>query len=343
MTRLLLVLAVLGTLGVWEARAQMSYGRAPRVAKEPDLPTGLVKVDQKLGGQVPLDLEFYDHHGKAIALKDCVNGKPTVLVLAYYACPKLCTEVLNGLVAEMKPLTRFSLRAGDQFNVVTLSINPKDNPLSSRPKRAVYLAAYDNRNEEDPGWWFLTASHGQGTDLLEAFGKVQAVADSVGYRYVADNRQAYDQAAEEPDEAARRVKLETAVRKTKDYTHPSVVMILTPEGRISQYFHGLSRSMGGEGLDYGYNAEDLRKSLAEANGGRIGSPLTNAAMSCFAYDSQSDVYKLNMGRLQWFAAPFPFLVLGIAWFARRQAKREKLEQAGEVKPAQGFVRMEESR
>lgn len=325
--RLLLALAVFSTLSVWEVRAQMSYGRAPKVAKEPDMPKDLVKVEQHLGDQVPLDLEFYDHHGKPVTLKDCVNGKPTVLVLAYYSCPKLCTEVLNGLVAEMKPLTRFSLRAGEQFNVITVSINPKDGPLSARPKRAAYLAEYDNRNEEDPGWWFLTASHGQGTNLVEAQAKIQFLADSVGFRYAADNYKAYQQAIEEGDPTKRDVMYETAIRKTKDYVHPSVIMILTPEGKISQYFHGLSRSMGGDNLDDGYNAEDLRKALAEANGGKIGTPLNRMALSCYAYDDHSATYKLNMGRLQWFAAPFPFLVLAIAGYAVWQARRERGRKA----------------
>lgn len=325
MHRGLLALVIVFAVATLDVRAQMSYGRAPKVAKEPNLPVGLVKVDQKLGGQIPLDLELYDHHGKPIKLADCVDGKPTILVLAYFACPKLCTEVLNGLVYEMQPLTRFNLRAGKQFNVITVSINPKDSPLSARPKRAAYLETYDKRGEDEPGWWFLTASHGQGTNLLEAQEKIKTLSDAVGFHYVADNREAYDQAYAESDETKRKVKLETAIRKTKDYVHPSMVLVMTPQGRISQYFHGLPRSIGGDDLEFGYNAEDLRKALAAANDGRLGSRLTNMAISCYAYDDLSATYKLNMSRLQWVAAPFPFMVLGLVWYARRQALRERLK------------------
>jgi len=321
MTRGLLILAMILTTGA-KLPAQMSYGRAPKVAKEPELPPG-VGVTQKLGESVPLDLVFRDHHNRETTLAACVDGKPTVLVLAYFSCPKLCTEVLNGLVGEMKPLTRFNLRAGKDFNVVTVSINPKDDPQFARKKRTSYLDEYDKRGEDEPGWWFLTASHGQGTNLVEAETKIRTLADAVGFGYAADNYRAYDTARGEADPHKRGVLLESAIRKTKDYVHPSMVVVLTKEGKISQYFHGLPRSIGGESLDDGYNAEDLRQALDAANGGRIGTMLNRMAMSCFAYDDQSAVYKLNMGRLRWAAAPFVVLPLGFAFYAWRQSRREK--------------------
>ncbi len=320
---LLFLLLVVLTGG--ELRAQISYGRAPKVAKDPEQPPG-VGITQKLGGKVPLDLEFRDHHNRPIKLSECVGDKPTVLVLAYFSCPKLCTEVLNGLVGEMKPLTRFDMRAGKDFNVITVSINPKDDPQFARKKRTSYLDEYDKRAEEDPGWWFLTASHGQGTDLLEAEGKIRTLAESIGYGYAADNWKAYDAARSETDPAKRAVLLETAIRKTKDYVHPSVVVILTKDGTISQYFHGLPRAVGGGDLDDGYNAEDLRTSLGTANGGKIGSTLNRLAMSCFAYDDQSATYKLNMSRLRWAAAPFLLMPLGFGFYAWRQARRERAKR-----------------
>lgn len=322
MTRSLLIAMLLTGLLAGGARAQMSYGRAPKVNKEPELPPG-VGVTQKLGAQIPLDLVFRDHDGHDIRLADCLQGKPTILVLAYFSCPKLCTEVLNGLVGEMKPLTRFSLRAGKDFNVVTVSINPRDAVAFARMKRLSYLEEYDKRPEHEPGWWFLTANHGQGTNLPEAEQKIRQLADAVGFNYAPDNHKAYAQAYAEPDDAKRHVMLETAIRKTKDYVHPSMVVVLTPEGKVSQYFHGLPRSAGGN-LDDGYTAEDLRQALAAANGGKIGTLLNRMAISCYAYDDLSANYKLNMGRLQWAAAPFLLLVPGIAFYAWRQARRERI-------------------
>jgi protein SCO1/2 len=301
-------------LAVGPAAAQMSYGKAPRLNKEPDLPAG-VGVEQKLGAQVPLDLVFHDHDGKPVRLGDCVGGKPTILVLAYYACPKLCTEVLNGLVRELKALNRIGLSAGRDFNVVTVSINPKDAPAFARMKRLSYLEEYDRRPENEPGWWFLTASRGQGTDVLAGYDQVKALANAVGFNYAADNQKQYDDAAAEPDETKRRVLLEKAVRRTKDYTHPSVVMVLTPAGQLSQYHLGLA--------PVDYTAEDVRRSLTAASDGKMGSVATRAALLCFAYDSAEGHYRPVMTAMGLAAAPFPFIIAGIVYFAWRRARREK--------------------
>ena len=76
--RIILPVALLAAaLAAGPAAAQMSYGKAPRVPQEPELPPG-VGLDQKLGAKVPLDLVFYDHDGKPVRLGDCVNGKPTI-------------------------------------------------------------------------------------------------------------------------------------------------------------------------------------------------------------------------------------------------------------------------
>jgi protein SCO1/2 len=296
------------------AAAQMSYGKAPRLSQEPDLPAG-VGVDQKIGNKIPLDLVFHDHNGKPIRLADCVGGKPTVLVLAYYACPKLCTEVLNGLVRELKAMNRIGLSAGRDFNVVTVSINPKDAPPFARMKRLSYLEEYDRRPENEAGWWFLTASHGQGTDLLAAYEQVQTLATAVGFNFAADNQSQYDEAATEGDPTKKRLLLEKAIRKTKDYVHPSVVMILTPDGTLSQYHLGLAP------MDY--TAEDIRTSLTTASDGKMGSLATRAALLCFAYDTAEGHYRPVMRALAVVAAPFPLLIGLIVFFAWRRSRREQ--------------------
>lgn len=313
--RIALPVALLAAVFAAEpAAAQMAYGKAPRVNKEPDLPPG-VGVEQKIGGKVPLDLTFYDHNGRETRLADCVNGKPTMLVLAYYACPKLCTEVLNGLVREMKAMNRLGLSAGKDYNVITVSINPKDAPTFARMKRRSYLDEYDKRPEEEAGWWFLTASHGQGTNLFEAQEKIDALADAVGFRYAADNQKMYDEAATEADPLKRSLLKEKAVRKTKEYVHASTVMVLTPDGTISQYHHGLAPA--------DYTAEDLRKSLTAAAGGKMGSVASRVATLCFAYDSAEGHYRPVMRVMALIAAPVGLLVVAFAVTAIRRARREK--------------------
>jgi protein SCO1/2 len=296
------------------AAAQMAYGRAPRLPKEPDLPPG-VKIEQKIGAKVPLDLVFHDHLGREVKLAECVNGKPTILVLAYYACPKLCTEVLNGLVREMKALNRLGISAGKDYNVVTVSINPKDAPTFARMKRQSYLDEYDKRPEDEAGWWFLTASHGQGTNLLEAQDRIDALAAAVGFRYAADNYRAYDEAAAEVDPTKRAALREKAIRHTKEYIHESTIIVLTPDGTVSQYHLGLAPG--------NYTAEDIRKSLDRAAGGRMGTLLQELKLTCFSYDVHSGRYEPVMRVMGLLAVPVGLLVVGLTYMTVRRARREK--------------------
>src|SRR5437763_144732 len=94
---------------------------------EADLPPVLrdVAFDQRLDQQVPLDIAFRDEAGRTVRLGDYFDGKPVVLVLAYYRCPMLCTQVLNGLVQAMLEIP---FEAGKEFNVLTVSFDPREEP-----------------------------------------------------------------------------------------------------------------------------------------------------------------------------------------------------------------------
>ena len=232
MTRTLPLLALFAAmLAAGPALAQgMSYGRAPKIEADPTLP-GRSGVDSKIGTKIPLDLTFYDHLNRPVTLRDVTSGKPTIFILAYYSCPKLCTEVLNGLVGEMRKMARDGYVVGRDFHVVTVSINPLDAPAFAFKKRRSYLDELDRRPDEEPGWSFLTAGHGQGTNVVEAYRNIQLLADSVGFRYVADNQKQYDDVASFP-EVQREAKLDKAVHKTKDFVHPSTVMVVTADGTV---------------------------------------------------------------------------------------------------------------
>jgi protein SCO1 len=159
-----------------------------------------VGIDQKLDGQVPLDLAFRDETGKTVQLAEYFGEKPVVLALVYYECPMLCTQVLNGLLRSFQIL---QFDVGKQFNVVTVSINPREKPDLARAKQEVYVGLY-GRDGAAQGWHFLTGDDDQ----------IRRLAKSVGYRY------AYDQ-------------------ETGQYAHASGIMVLTPQGRISKYFYGI--------------------------------------------------------------------------------------------------------
>ena len=159
-----------------------------------------VGLDQKLNQQIPLHLNFRDETGKTVQLGDYFGAKPVILVLAYYECPMLCTQVLNGLTRSMQGMP---LEVGRQFNVVTVSINPRDSTALAAAKKRLYAGIY-GRSGADRGWRFLTGDQPS----------IDELARAVGFRY------AYD-------------------RESDQYAHASGIMILTPEGKLSRYFYGI--------------------------------------------------------------------------------------------------------
>lgn len=166
------------------------------------IPTILKKVgiEQKLDSQLPLETKFVDENGQEVELKQYFGKKPIILALVYYECPMLCNEVLNGLVASVKPIT---FDAGKEFDVVAISFNPKEKPELAKAKKESYLARYNHPGTEN-GWHFLTGSQ-ESIDL---------VANAVGFNY-------------EWDESS------------KQFAHAGGIMVATPGGKLSHYFYGI--------------------------------------------------------------------------------------------------------
>lgn len=159
-----------------------------------------VGIEQHLDGQVPADLAFVDDTGRAVKLGDYFGKKPLVLNLVYYTCPMLCGEALAGLSASMK-MVKFDV--GNEFEVVTVSFNPKETPEIAAAKKKEYLERY-GRPHAAAGWHFLT---GQAESI-------NALTKAVGFQYQ------YDESKNQ-------------------YAHATAIMVLTPQGRISRYFYGV--------------------------------------------------------------------------------------------------------
>jgi protein SCO1 len=184
--------------------------RAQPVSPEPgDAATakpGLLKqigIDQRLHQQVPLDLAFKDEAGRDVRLGDYFGKRPVILVLGYYECPMLCTQVLNAAVSALSLLT---FDAGREFDVVAVSINPKETPALAAQKKQSYMERY-GRPHTVEGWHFLT-----GTEA-----SIQRLAASVGFRYAFDE-------------------------EIQQYAHAAVIEVLTPRGVIAKYFYGIEFS-----------------------------------------------------------------------------------------------------
>jgi protein SCO1/2 len=212
-------------------------------------PPGLeqVGITQKLDAQLPLDLTFRDETGKSVQLKEYFGKKPVILNFAYYTCPMLCGELLKGLTTSLKGL-KFEL--GNEFDVVTVSIDPHDTPETATEKKAEYLQRYGHP-ERAAGWHFLTGSQESITALTKAAG--------FGYQY---NQQ------------------------TMQFAHATAIMMVTPQGKLAQYFYGVD-----------FAPKDLRLGIVQASNEKIGNLVDQVLLYCYHYDPATGKYGAIVARV----------------------------------------------
>ena len=159
-----------------------------------------IGIDQRLGEQLDLALAFKDETGATVRLDDYFGSRPVILTLNYYECPMLCTLELNGLTAALRTI---SLEPGRDFQIVTVSINPKETPELAAQKKAQYVKEY-GREGATSGWHFLTGDERE----------IRALADAVGFRYAFDP-------------------------ESGQFVHAAGIVVATPDGRLSRYFYGV--------------------------------------------------------------------------------------------------------
>jgi protein SCO1/2 len=161
-----------------------------------------VGIEEKLGDTITLETPFVDSSGKAVKLKDFFDGeRPVLLTLNYSDCPMLCSLQLNGLLDALK-LMKWNL--GDNFQILTVSIDPNESPARAQLTKQKYLKLY-GRAGSAGGWRFLTAEEEH----------IQRLADEVGFGY-------------------------TFVKDTGEFAHAAAVIVLTPEGKVSRYLYGVA-------------------------------------------------------------------------------------------------------
>jgi protein SCO1/2 len=171
-----------------------------QTASTPAKLPGKVAIAQKLGSQVPLDLMFRDETGKVVRLREYFGGKkPVLLHFVYYNCPMLCPMVLEGTTSM---LTELKFNVGEEFDVITVSIDPRDKPEAALAMKDKYVKRY-GRLSAASGWHFLTAHETA----------IKTLADSVGFQF------AYDGQADQ-------------------FAHGAALLVITPEGKTSRYFYG---------------------------------------------------------------------------------------------------------
>jgi len=210
-----------------------------------------VGVSQHLNQQLPLDAAFVDESGKPVKLGDYFGKKPAILALVYYTCPMLCSEEMDGLTSSLEMV---KLTPGKDFDVVILSIDPSDSPEQAAKSKALYVKRY-GRPETAAGWHFLTGQRPA----------IDAVTNAVGFGYVR---------VPGPD------------GKLSQFAHASSIEIVTPEGKLAQYYLGVE-----------YSPKDMLLGLIDASGNKIGSPVANILTYCYHYDPQTNKHSLMVARV----------------------------------------------
>ena len=162
-------------------------------------PMSGIDLEQKLDAQVPLDVPFRDETGAGVTLGKYFRKRPVVLNLIFYKCPGICITEMDGMTKAFKKINK---QIGRDFEVVTISIDPREGPDLARMKKDEHMKQLGRPGAEN-GWHFLT-----GTDE-----NIRQVADAVGFRYVFDKKRGL-------------------------YNHPAGLIVLTPEGRASRYMYG---------------------------------------------------------------------------------------------------------
>jgi protein SCO1/2 len=166
-----------------------------------------VKIQQRLGQQLPLDASFRDETGKPVKLGDYFGKVPVILSLVYYQCQILCMEDLNGLVGALEMV---NLTPGKDFQIVIVSIDPAETPAMAAAKKATYVKRYARPGTAN-GWHFLTGEQPS----------IKALAEAVGFGYV---------------------RLPQPAGKPPMFAHASSIEVVTTEGKMAQYYLGVEYS-----------------------------------------------------------------------------------------------------
>ena len=263
-----------------------SYGdkEAGPVNDQPPSILNGVGIEQRLNTQIPLNLTFTDDAAKQVTLGSYFGKRPAILALVYYRCPMLCSEELDGLTSALK-MVRFV--PGKDFDIIVVSIDPTEGTDLAAAKKRTYLKQY-GRPETANGWHFLTGTQPN----------IDALTQAVGFRYV---------------------KLKVPGSNLTQYAHASAIQIVTPEGKLAQYYMGVE-----------YSSKDLLLGLDEASSNRIGSPVDNILTYCYHYNPATNTHDLIVSRVVQLGGLLTLVFLGGFMFVmfRRDYRHDHAIGAG---------------
>lgn len=254
-----------------------AWAGPPTTLRAPPDLLSKVGFDQKLGVQIPLAATFRNVEGRVVHLRDLLNGKPILLVPGYYGCINLCSVVRAGVA---NAVAKSGLQPGKQFNVVLVSINPDENPTTAATTKQNDAAVHTGAFISQ--WHYLTGSKAASQSLMH----------SIGFRYFYDSRNG-------------------------QYDHDAGVVLLSPQGRVTQYLFGVK-----------FAPETLRLALVSASHGKIGNIVDHFLLLCCNYDPSTGHYSLVIHRIMQALgiATVITLILLIVLLRRSELRRRRREE-----------------
>ena len=233
-----------------------------------------IGVRSKTGDFIPGDITFNDEENRFVEIGRYFDGKqPVMLSFNYSNCPKLCSVQLENMTST---LLQIGFKVGEDFQVVSVSIHPNEQTSRARKTKEKYTDQYNQPGTED-GWHFLTGKKAN----------IKRLTDTCGFEF-------------------------KYVPSQKLFSHPPVFILVSPEGKIVRYIHGLD-----------YDPDTIEKALIESAAGKIGSPINMLAygMGCFLYDPATGKYAFQAMSIMRIGALITViaLIVGLVpyWFLRR--------------------------
>jgi protein SCO1/2 len=234
-----------------------------------------IGIDEKLGDTIPDDITIIDENNNPVLFKDLLSSDtPTVLNLVYYSCPKLCNFATDGLLQVVNET--LSLGIGKDYKLLTVSFDPEDSPELASTKALKYRSRVKTGEQTQDSWPFFTGDQKN----------IEKLTQSVGFKYKIDGN---------------------------EFAHASALIVLTPQGRISRYLHGIQ-----------HVPNDFRLSLLEASKGEIGTSklLNSVLLFCYGFDPIGKKYALKALNIVKAGGLITLLSLcvGLTYFWRRERR-----------------------
>ena len=207
-----------------------------------------IGVDSMTGDMIPMSLQFRDTDGVLTELGSLFDGKqPVMLSFNYSDCPKLCSTQLQNMTQTLRAVKK-KFKVNDHFQMISISIDPNEQTVRLRETEDKYIKQYNEPGTED-GWHFMTGKQAE----------IKKLADACGFRY-------------------------RYIASQKYYSHPPVFILISPEGKIVRYIHGLN-----------YEVATIEQALIESAEGKIGSPINwlSYGLGCYVYDESSGQYNFQ--------------------------------------------------